>query len=71
MISPMILVVVVYSVVDFMVRTDSAVMEQIDGQMRMMSYGFLSAMAWMYFLVIAAVLGILGFIISRLVYYYD
>ncbi|MCL2202995.1 MAG: sugar ABC transporter permease [Defluviitaleaceae bacterium] len=72
MISPLILVAVVYSVIDFLVRTDSEVMEQITIQiMRTMNYGFGSAMAWMYFLVIAAVLGILGLIISRLVYYYD
>jgi ABC-type sugar transport system permease subunit len=72
MISPLILVVVVYSVVDFLVRTDSAPMEQITIQiMRTMEYGFGSAMAWLYFLVIAAILALLGFIISRLVYYYD
>jgi ABC-type sugar transport system permease subunit len=72
MISPLILVAVVYSVVDFLVRTDNAVMEQITIQiMRTMNYGFGSAMAWLYFLVIAAILGVLGFIISRLVYYYD
>ena len=72
MISPMILVVIVYSVIDFLVRTDSEVMEEVRDQiMRHMNYGFGSAMAWFYFLVIAAVLGIVGFIVSRLVYYYD
>jgi len=72
MISPMILVVVVYSVIDFLVRTDSVVMEEVRDQiMRRMDYGFGSAMAWFYFLVIAVILGIVGFIISRLVYYYD
>ena len=72
MISPMILVVVVYSVIDFLVRTDNVVMEEVTDQiMRLMQYGFGSAMAWFYFLVIAIILGIVGFIISRLVYYYD
>jgi len=72
MISPMILVVVFYSVIDFLVRTDSEVMEEVRDQiMRVMNYGFGSAMAWFYFFVIAVVLGILGLIISRLVYYYD
>jgi len=72
MISPMILVVVVYSVIDFLVRTDSVIMEEVQNEiMRQMNYGFGSAMAWFYFLVIAVVLGIIGFIISRLVYYYD
>ena len=72
MLSPMILVVVVYSVVDFLVRTDSSVMEQIEMQMmRMLQYGFASAMAWSYFLVIAAILGVASLIISRMVYYYE
>jgi len=72
MISPMILVVVVYSVIDFLVRTDSEVMERVhDEVIRVMNYGFGSAMAWFYFLIIAVVLGIIGFIISRLVFYYD
>ena len=72
MLSPMILVVVVYSVVDFLVRTDSSVMEHIEiHMMRMLNYGFGSAMAWTYFLVIAAILGIASLIISRMVFYYD
>lgn len=71
MISPMILVVVVYSIIDFMVRTDGEVMEMVEFASRLNEFGFSSAMAISYFLVIAAILGILGFIISRLVYYYD
>jgi len=72
MISPMILVVIIYSVIDFLVRTDSVVMEEVHVQiMRVMSYGFGSAMAWFYFLVIAIILGIVGLITSRLVFYYD
>jgi len=72
MLSPMILVVVVYSVVDFMVRTDSPVMEMIQIAInRTLDYGRGSAMAWLYFLVIAAILGFVSFIISRVVYYYD
>jgi len=72
MLSPMILVVVVYSVVDFLVRTDSSVMEHIEiHMMRMLNYGFGSAMAWTYFLVIAAILGFASLIISRMVFYYD
>ncbi|MCL2405017.1 MAG: sugar ABC transporter permease [Defluviitaleaceae bacterium] len=72
MLSPMILVVVVYTVVDFMVRTDSNAMQHVDiTMMRRLDYGQGSAMAWIYLLIIAAVLGILSFIISRMVYYYD
>lgn len=72
MLSPMILVVVVYSVVDFLVRTDSSVMEHIEmNMMRLFEYGFASAMAWSYFLVIAAILGVATLIISRMVFYYE
>jgi len=72
MVSPMILVVVVYAVVDFMSRTDGEVMEMIDTNVnRLRDFGFGSAIAMIYFVVIALILGILGFIISRLVYYYD
>ena len=71
MISPMILVVVVYSVIDFMVRTDGQVMEMVADADRLSEFGFSAAMAISFFLVIAVILGIAGFIISRLVYYYD
>jgi ABC-type sugar transport system permease subunit len=72
MISPMILVVVVYAIVDFMSRTDGEVMEMIDHNInRLRDFGYGSAIAMIYFLAIAAILAITGFIISRLVYYYD
>ncbi|MDR0273690.1 MAG: sugar ABC transporter permease [Clostridiales bacterium] len=72
MISPMILVAVVYSIIDFMVRTDSAVMEMVQRSVvEFAEYGYGTAMAMSYFLIIAAILGVLAFIISRLVYYYD
>ncbi|MCL2355889.1 MAG: sugar ABC transporter permease [Defluviitaleaceae bacterium] len=71
MISPMILVVVVYSVIDFMVRTDGEVMEMVEFAMQLNEFGFSSAMAISFFFIIAAILGVAGFIISRLVYYYD
>ena len=72
MISPMILVVVVYSIIDFMVRTDSNVMDMVYTQMTLHSrYALGSAMALIYFSAVAVILGIVAFIISRLVYYYD
>jgi ABC-type sugar transport system permease subunit len=72
MISPMILVVVVYSVIDYMVRTDSVVIENVTTMIvSLNAHGQATAMAMIYFAVIAVILGILSFIISRLVYYYD
>jgi len=72
MISPMILVVVVYSVIDYMVRTDSEVLTMVNREITQFNaFGYGSALALVYFLVIAVILGIIGLIISRLVYYYD
>ena len=72
MLSPMILVAVVYSVVDFMIRTDNRVMEHVSTQLiQRMEYGYAAAMAWAYFAAAAAILAIVCGIISRVVYYYD
>lgn len=72
MLSPMILVNIVYSVVDFLIRTDNEVMEHIHQIMTVnMNYGLGSAMAWVYFLAVAAALGIIGFLVSRKIYYYE
>lgn len=72
MLSPMILVVVVYTVVDFLVRTDNSVMDLARTNMLQgMEYGLASAMVWVYFSVVAVILAILCGIISRVVYYYD
>jgi len=72
MMSPMILVVVVYTIVDFLVRTDSEVMEMISIEItRHHSYGFGSALAWSHFAIMAVILAVVSAIISRAVYYYD
>ena len=72
MLSPMILVVIVYTVVDFLVRTDNAVMNQTRQHiLQGMDYGLGTAMVWVYFAAVAAILAILCGIVSRVVYYYD
>ena len=72
MLSPMILVVIVYTVVDFLVRTDNSVMNQARQEiLQGMNYGLGSAMLWVYFAAVAAILAILCGIVSRVVYYYD
>jgi len=72
MVSPLILVNVVYSVVDFLIRTDNRVMLKIDlATMRMMQFGFGTAMAWAYFLAVMVIIGIAIGIISKKVYYYE
>jgi len=72
MLSSLILVNVVYSVVDFFIRTDNEVMIKIRlTLMQRMEYGLSTAMAWLYFLAVMLILGIAGALISRKVYYYE
>jgi len=72
MVSPLILVNVVYSVVDYFIRTDNRVMEKIRVTlMQRMEYGFSTAMAWVYFLAVIVIIGIAMSLISKRVYYYE
>ena len=71
MVSSMILVNVVYTVIDFFLKTDNQVMTKISEEVVKLSYGFSSAMAWIYFLCVILILGIVSLIISKRVYYYE
>jgi ABC-type sugar transport system permease subunit len=72
MISSLILVNVVYSVVDYFIRTDNRVMEKIRvTMMQRMEYGFSTAMAWVYFFTVILIIGAAMAIISKKVYYYE
>ncbi|MDR0376020.1 MAG: sugar ABC transporter permease [Treponema sp.] len=72
MVSSLILVNVIYSVVDYFIRTDNTVMTKIRTTlMQRLEYGFATAMAWVYFLAVIIILGIVTFVISKKVYYYE
>lgn len=72
MISSLILVNVIYTIVDFCTKSDSQLMTLIsDTLYAKFDYGLTTAMSWVYFAIIMVILGILSFIISRWVYYYD
>ena len=72
MISPLFLVNWIYTIVDFCMRSDNAVIEKISDTMIVdLNYGFASAMSWIYFLVVSLIIGISSLIISKGVYYYD
>jgi ABC-type sugar transport system permease subunit len=72
MVSPLIIVNVVYSVIDYFLRTDNAVMNKIRlTLMQQMDYGFSMGMAWIYFTVVILVLAGASIILSKRVYYYD
>jgi len=72
MVSSLILVNVVYSVVDYFIRTDNQVMQKIfTALVNNLDFGFSSAMAWFYFLIVMIVIGVTFLIFSKRVYYYD
>lgn len=71
LVSSMILVNLVYTTIDFLMREDNQVMQLIKDKASDMFYDTSSAMAWAYFGIVAAVLGILAAIISKKVYYYE
>lgn len=72
MVSSLILVNIVYSIIDFLIRTDNEVMEKISKTMLMqMDYGFSSAMAWSYFLCVMGIIAVVSLILSKKVYYYE
>ena len=72
MVSSLLLVNWIYTIVDFCMRTDNQVMEKISDQMIVqINYGFASAMSWIYFIIVVAIIGVTSLIISKGVYYYD
>lgn len=72
MISSLFLVNWIYTVVDFCMRSDSDLQEKITDTMRKsIEYGRASAMSWVYFVIVIAIIGISSLIISRRVYYYE
>ncbi|MCQ2575855.1 MAG: sugar ABC transporter permease [Treponema sp.] len=72
MVTPLLLVCWVYTIVDFFMKTDNKIMEKISAQMSLqLNYGYSSALAWIYFLVCMALIGISSWIISKVVYNYD
>ena len=72
MISSMFLVNWIYTIIDFCMRTDNAVIEKIQNTMtQMMDYGLSAAMSWTYFIVVMLFTAVTSFLISKGVYYYD
>ena len=69
MISPMILVNIIYSIVDCFTRYDNSVMNNIQQMITSTDYGYASAAAWIYFCVIALLVLVIVGIASRFVFY--
>lgn len=69
MVSPMILTVVVYTVVDSFLRSD--LNQYIQQLAKNPLYGFHAAASWCYILVSLAILGLAMLVLKKVVFYYD
>ena len=70
MVSPLIPVCWIYTIIDFFMKSDNEIMDKINVQMtQLLNYGFSSAMAWIYFVVCIALIGISTLIMSKVVNY--
>lgn len=72
MVSPLLIVNIIYTIVDFFTRSDSEVLKKIQETMNYyVDYGFAAAMSWLYFGVSIAIIGIATLILSKGVVNYD
>ena len=71
MISPLLPVCWIYTIVDFFMKSDNDIMTKINTVMLSLEYGFSAAMAWSYFVVCMALIGVSSLIISKVVYNYE
>lgn len=72
MISPLILVNAIYTVIDSFTSANNELMQMIKSTIFSdVKYGYGSAMAWIYFLVIVVIIAIVGGIIGKRVFYMD
>ena len=70
MISPIILVNVIYVIIDSMTSSSNVIMQQIEElSFSASKMGVASAMAWVYFLVNAIIITLFFLVISRYTYY--
>lgn len=68
-ISPMIFANLIYTIIDAFVKSDNPVMQQVMSHIKVWDYGYSSAMAWAYFVIVAAILGLITAIVSKFVFY--
>ena len=66
LISPLLIVNIIYSVIDFFMKTDSQIMNKINTTMVVtMDYGFASAMSWVYFGLVIVIISLSSLIFAR------
>ena len=72
MISPLILVNAIYTIIDSFTSANNVLMDTIKSTIfNEVKYGFGSAMAWVYFVVIAVIISIVAAVIGKRVFYMD
>lgn len=72
MVSPLILVNVVYTIIDSFTNPTNSMMQKIhDVAFATSNYGLSAAMSWLYFLVVLLIMGIVVLAISKKLFYYD
>ena len=69
MVSPMIVTVVVYTIVDSFLRSE--ICDIMDIVYRDSEYGYYAAMSWIYILASLLIMGVIVGILSKVVFYYD
>ena len=68
MVSPLLIVNIIYTIIDFFMKTDSEVMQKINEEMTLKyNYGFSSAMAWVYFAVTIVLIGVSALMLKGVV----
>ncbi len=71
-ISPLLIVNMIYTIIDFFMKTDNQIMEKIHEEMFInLNYGLSSALSWIYFTVAIVMISISSLIISRGVKRYE
>ena len=66
MISPLLIVNIIYSVIDFFMKSDSNIMNKINTAMvTNLDYGFASAMSWVYFIIDILFIALCSLIVSK------
>ena len=71
MASSSLLLCLIYSIIDSFVAYNNPIVQLTQGLMENMLYGQSAAMSWVYFAIIAVILGLVALIGSRFVFTYD
>lgn len=71
MITPILIVNFVYALTDNFIATDNPIMARIITEVQNLNFSYSAAMAWIYFLVIGAIIGVCYAIINRRVHYME